>query len=207
MKVKDFKNHSIKRSNPTPKANYSGYRETLKKDFCGHCAYCNMNDDLFPISFEIDHFVPKSICKAVDRLDLITKYTNLVYSCRKCNNAKGNQFDGDITDSNPTNELFYDPVLNDYNDYFYRNEFGAICSNTEKGKDQIERLKLFRPLYALSWICEETNSLAEKMKVAIEKEANTQTKEKLSSVYDLLNEQFRIFYKLFVTAYNNNNQV
>ena len=153
MKIDEFKSHTITRSSPKPKNKYSYYKNDLRQDFCGRCAYCNLSDDSITTPFEIDHFITKTAFKDI-RPELLTDYNNLIYSCKKCNNAKRGQFSGDLSVSHPTNELFYDPVLVDYNNIFYRNELGAIASDDAKGKHMIEILKLYRPIHILGWLCE-----------------------------------------------------
>ena len=137
-------------------------------------------------------------------MDLDTDYTNLVYSCKKCNNAKRHQFSGDIYSANPTNELFYDPTMVDYNDIFYRNNFGAIDSDDDKGKKSIIRLKLYRPIHILAWICEELNDTAEKLDAAIKAESNTERKRTLEAALNKINNQYRKMSRLFTAAYNDN---
>lgn len=137
-------------------------------------------------------------------MDLDTDYKNLIYSCKKCNLAKLHQFVGDIHSENPTNELFYDPVLVDYNDIFYRNHLGAIDSDDDKGKASIIKLKLYRPIHILAWLCEEIYETAEKLESAIKIEGDEKRREKFELAYNKLNEQYRKLSHLFVAAYNDN---
>ena len=204
MKLKDFKKHTIIRSTPPRQAKYADYKPFLKKDFCGRCAYCNLSDEAITTPFEVDHFIPKAIFKE-HRMDLDTDYTNLVYSCKKCNNAKRHQFSGDIHSAHPTNELFYDPVLVDYNNIFYRNDMGAIDSDDGKGKESIVRLKLYRPIHILAWVCEEMNETAEKLETAVKAEQDAERKKPLEKALPTINSQYRKLNRLFIAAYNDNN--
>ena len=203
MKIKDFKTHAITRSTPPQQTRYGDYKPFLKKDFCGRCAYCNLLDETITTPFEVDHFIPRAVFKH-GRMDLDTDYTNLVYSCKKCNNAKRQQFSGDIHSANPTNELFYDPTMVDYNDIFYRNNFGAIDSDDDKGKKSITRLKLYRPIHILAWICEELNDTAEKLEAAIKVESETGRRQTLEAALNKINNQYRKMSRLFTAAYNDN---
>ena len=203
MKIKDFKTHTITRSSPPHYSDYADYKPFLKKDFCNRCAYCNLLDSSITTPFEVDHFIPRKIFKQ-DRMDLETDYKNLIYSCKKCNLAKRHQFAGDIHSENPTNELFYDPVLVDYNDIFYRNHLGAIDSDDDKGKASIIKLKLYRPIHILAWLCEEMYETADKLESAIKIEGDENRREKLELAYNKLNEQYRKLSHLFVAAYNDN---
>ena len=201
MKIDDFKTHVIMRSSPTPRKLYQGYRDIIKKDFCGRCAYCNLSDKSITTPFEIDHFIPKQVCEK-SRPELITDYQNLVYSCKKCNVAKSNQFSGDIHSTNPTNELFYDPVLVDYNTIFFRNTMGSIDSDDEKGKKMISRLKLYRPIHTLGWICEKLCTTANKLENAIAIETNSDKKEKLKEALNNIEHQYRKYNNIFIASYN-----
>lgn len=201
MKIKDFKQHSIKRSFPKHEDNYRNYKEQLASDFCNRCAYCNLRDDSITTYFEIDHFVPKKAFENT-RPELLTDYRNLVYSCKKCNVAKSGKFEGDLTEENPTNTLFYDPVKVDYNDIFYRNELGAIASDDIKGKQMIESLKLYRPVHILGWLREEINSIANKLQLAINNETDTKRKELLQDALNKMNSQYRKFDNIFTATYN-----
>ncbi|MBE6817912.1 MAG: HNH endonuclease [Ruminococcaceae bacterium] len=207
MKTHNFKNHCITRSSPPHKSDYHEYKVYLKKDFCERCAYCNLRVDyLTTTPFQIDHFIPK---KAFDKEkpELLTDYNNLIYSCSKCNNAKRAQFEGDLTATEPTNELFYDPVKTDYNTIFYRNELGAIDSDDEKGKDMIKRLKLYRPIHMLAWICEQLDETITKTTYYRDHVANVQQKDSYDKALLNLNEKYREYTKLFISAYNNEDKI
>ena len=196
MKIKDFKNHAIIRSNPPYYSNYSSYKPFLEEDFSKRCAYCNLSRDAITTPFEIDHFIPRNAFKTI-RPDLETDYKNLIYSCKKCNIAKSNKFKGDLTSKEPTNELFYDPVLVDYNTVFYRNELGAIDSDDPKGKEMIKLLKLYRPIHILAWICDEMNQTAEKLEKVIDSTTDDKKKNEYIHALNLINRQYR---KLFNTT-------
>lgn len=203
MKIKDFKSHKIIRSSPPHQEKYLAYRPFLKKDFCGRCAYCNLQDTAITTPFEVDHFIPRSVFKH-GRMDLETEYKNLIYSCKKCNNAKRGQFTGNIDLENPTNELFYDPTIVDYNDIFFRNHLGAIDSDDKKGKESIIRLKLYRPIHILAWLCEEINETANRLEVAACREKDGLRKQKLESALNIINIQYRKYSRIFIAAYNDN---
>ena len=112
-----FKKHNITRNCTKKYRNCSRYKSFLKNDFKGHCAYCNLNDEwIAPMPFEVEHYIPKSVCKSSNRDDLETDYRNLMYACPMCNRLKGNKFEGDLSDI--TNLSFYNPVEIDYNTIF-----------------------------------------------------------------------------------------
>lgn len=202
MKLDEFKKHSITRSDPPQRKDYKRYRIFLVEDFKHRCAYCNLHDSNITTPFEIDHFIPRKAFEDV-RPELETDYKNLVYSCRKCNNSKRDQFQGDLSIEMPTNQLFYDPVLVDYNTIFYRNETGAIDSDDAKGKEMIANLKLYRPIHILAWICEKLSCQADRLQYAIDVEEDEEKKNKLQEVYHKINEQYRLFINYFIASYNN----
>lgn len=89
---------------PDPK-DYSEFIRDLGGRFHGNCAYCERGcerpiresspGDRGPASNEIDHFRPREHFR-----DLTFEWENLMYVCRRCNDAKGNQFPGK---TNPDN--------------------------------------------------------------------------------------------------------
>lgn len=91
MKIDEFKSHTITRSSPKPKNKYSYYKNDLRQDFCGRCAYCNLSDDSITTPFEIDHFIPKTAFKDI-RPELLTDYNNLIYSCKNVTMLKEGSF-------------------------------------------------------------------------------------------------------------------
>ena len=204
MKIKDFKTHTISRSTPPHFSSYGDYKPYLEKDFGERCAYCNLHSKRITTPFEVDHFIPRKAFKGV-RHSLDTDYNNLVYACKKCNVAKSGKFEGDLTEVSPTNTLFYDPVLVDYNSIFYRNELGAIDSDDPKGKSMIKMLKLYRPIHILAWLCDEIRITRDKLQRAIDTETNESKKQEYQKALDGLNSQYCKFVDLFIASYNDNN--
>lgn len=129
-------------------------------------------------------------------------YTNLIYSCPKCNNAKHDKFEGDLSVKNPTNELFYDPVLVDYNTIFYRNEVGAIASDDPKGQNMIKLLELYRSIHILGWICEEMKIIRYKLKFAIDNETDTEKRKLLIDASNQINDKYCTYRDIFILSYN-----
>ena len=203
MKIKDFKTHTITRSTPPHFSSYGDYKPYLERDFGERCAYCNLHSKRITTPFEVDHFIPRKAFEGV-RPSLDTDYKNLVYACKKCNVAKSGKFEGDLTEVSPTNTLFYDPVLVDYNSIFYRNELGAIDSDDSKGKNMIKMLKLYRPIHILAWLCEEIRLTKDKLQGAIDVETNEAKKQEYQKALDGLNAQYCKFVDLFIASYNDN---
>jgi uncharacterized protein (TIGR02646 family) len=127
-----------RRANPTlnPSGiNWADHKSDLKEDFNGHCGYCHSYDGYRHTYFEVDHFVPKKEIKKNGWAISLTQYSNLVYSCKFCNNKKLSKW---ITNSpNPShngNAGFIDPCDPDYDNHFYRTANGAIRPKTTLGQ-------------------------------------------------------------------------
>jgi len=71
---------------------YESYRPWLRDEFDFRCVYCLQRETSGRTTgeFELDHFEPQSL-----NPQLRSGYLNLVYACRRCNLAKGNQTVGD----------------------------------------------------------------------------------------------------------------
>lgn len=198
-----FRDYTIKRTCTKEYRDYHSYIKYLKEDFNHRCAYCNLLDTQITTPYEVDHFIPKDVFK--DKWpELKTTYANLVYSCKKCNDAKSSQYEGDITQKEIKNDLFYEPEETDYGTIFYRGEDGGICSDDEKGRDMIMRLKLYRPIHNLAWICEITKTTLDKLSAQIEVVGKDSAK---GRVLQEAREELRDYYDdclaVFIANYNN----
>lgn len=182
-------------------SDFHKYKPYLEKDFYNKCAYCDLRQDLITTPFEIDHFVPQAAFKG-KRDELETDYNNLVLACKKCNNAKRSKFKGDINSTQVTNELFYDPVLVDYNEIFYRNELGEICSDDDKGISMILALKLYRPIHAQAWILENAKIAIQMLEKKISVEQNVNIVSKLQAAQDKLKSYCYDLFSIFIANYN-----
>lgn len=198
-----FRDFKIRRTCTKQYKDYHFYKPFLQKDFHSRCAYCNLLDTQITTSYEVDHFIPKDAFKD-EWSELETTYKNLVYSCKKCNGAKSSQFKGDLSKRVIENELFYDPEETDYNTIFYRDDIGTICSEDEKGRDMINRIKLYRPIHNLAWMCEMTKQTLDKLNVQIEKVGKDSEKGKLLIEAKLeLNDYYNDCRDIFLANYNN----
>lgn len=183
---------------------YRHYKDYLANDFYHRCAYCDTLDNIITTPFEIDHFIPRKTFKNIkDNLDC--DYNNLVYSCKKCNRAKGSKFMGDINSDHPTNELFYDPVASNYNDIFYRNEYGIIMSDDPKAKNMIAEMRLYRPIYALAWIIGQANDVIDLLDMRINNSTNHDEIDALQAVQIKLTNYVYKINRIFIANYNANN--
>lgn len=202
MKYANFKEHKIKRNCSKTYKTPSGYRSYLKDDFHDRCCYCNMPRSLITSPYHIDHFILWKKFKG-KKDSLWADYQNLMWSCPKCNLSKGDQYQGDFMhDDRIVNELFYNPETIDYNQIFYRNEYGGIDSDDEKGRAMIKRLKLYRPIHNLAWLVERLEVVWEKLCIEIEQEEDENRKKLLKQIRDRLANIYVKQARAFRAAYN-----
>lgn len=204
MKYKDFRNYKIVRNCQKTFNDYHSYIYNLSEDFNHRCAYCNMSDRIISQGFAIDHFIPMAAFKDTEKQSLENDYNNLIYSCPKCNNTKRDQYDGNLEDDTYENNLFYNPVDVDYNNIFYRNEYGGISSEDIKGKEMIVNLRLYSPIYNLSFLIEEIDNLLEKINNKAEKCQDADLRKYYNEVHRKLYNYLRLLFILFNCNYYNN---
>ena len=73
---------------PAGYSSYESFRPWLRDEFTFRCVYCLKRETWGQVTgeFELDHFEPQSLAP-----DRTLDYTNLVYSCRRCNSVKLDQ--------------------------------------------------------------------------------------------------------------------
>lgn len=146
---------------------YQSYRSRLATDFFHRCGYCNVRDIYSKMSFEIDHFVPKGYDKDIRDND----YSNLVYSCRSCNNAKRRKWPTkDPKVYNDGHVGWVDPCSVDYENHLGRDDDGYIIPLTEVGKWMHENLKLGQSKHQVLWNIEQLEVLTEQFSKSIDME-------------------------------------
>jgi hypothetical protein len=118
-----------------PTKNWALHKTDLQEDFNNYCGYCNSYDGFRHTYYEVDHFVPKDLIIKNGWAIGLTQYSNLVYSCKFCNNNKLAYW--------PSNSYiryhfrgkgFYDPCDVEYDKQFYRTSKGEIRGKTRLGK-------------------------------------------------------------------------
>jgi len=135
MKVRDLL--PVRRTIPTKspedgKALWSQHKPDLREDFHSHCGYCGSYDGYRHTWYEVDHFIPKSLL--VGKISDV-EYSNLVYSCKFCNNKKHAKWPtNSINVPNLNNEGFVDPCDSEYDKHLYRTNDGSIMWKTDLGK-------------------------------------------------------------------------
>ena len=75
----------VRRHGPAGYSDYESYRDWLRDEFLFRCVYC-LHREQWPsrgTAFHIDHFIP-----VASSASGICEYTNLLYACAACNEAK-----------------------------------------------------------------------------------------------------------------------
>ncbi|MGB4775536.1 MAG: HNH endonuclease signature motif containing protein [Daejeonella sp.] len=157
-----FRDHTPKRRNITRTViTHRDHKPDLKADFISRCGYCNSSDTWKVTYYEVDHFIPEAILTTKANTD----YSNLVYSCRSCNNAKRKKWPtNDENFSHRNNEGFIDPCDDEYLNQFSRNNTGEILYNSELGKWMYYALKLHKPQHGVIWNLEQLEPLIAEIK-------------------------------------------
>ena len=133
-KDKEWKNLLI--INPKLKPNWEEFSKTIAKKetivmldemYNGCCCYCEskIKNASYP---EIEHFKPKS-----QYPELCFDYSNLHYSCKRCNLAKGSYYNDDLispSDENPEEYIRY------------IGELAISIDNNKRGTAMIDLVKL-----------------------------------------------------------------
>jgi hypothetical protein len=78
-----------RRHGPLGYSKYGQYRNWLRDEFAFRCVYCLRRETWLTLhrDYQIDHFLPKSAHRDVER-----DYDNLVYACSNCNGTKSAKY-------------------------------------------------------------------------------------------------------------------
>jgi uncharacterized protein (TIGR02646 family) len=173
-----FREHTPKRRPITTVVKkYGDHRSDLRIDYKNRCGYCNDIESYRITWFEIDHFVPKEYLKTITETD----YSNLVYACRSCNNAKRAKWptkDEKIHHQN--NVGFMDPCDDTYNNQFSRLNNGRIVPKTELGSWIYKELKFYKPQHEVIWNIEILDTLIDEISVVLEHSPSDSLSERLT---------------------------
>ncbi len=113
---------------------WSKHKKDLRVDFKKHCAYCGSYDGFAKTYFEVDHFIPKDFFLKSGNIKL-AQYSNLVYSCKFCNNNKLAKWPTQSESIfNINDEGFIDPCDFEYDNHLYRTKDGAIMWSSNLGE-------------------------------------------------------------------------
>jgi hypothetical protein len=184
-----FREHiPIRRQIVRAVTHYSEHKVDLKIDFRNRCGYCNDHDSWRKTWYEIDHFVPKEFLKELTE----ASYSNLVYSCRSCNNSKRAKWPTKSeTESIIDDTGFLDPCHKDYNDQFERTNLGRIRYLTNLGEWMFKALKLDKPHHEVVWNIEQADILIDEIESLLLLTPDTQLEQQLLPIY----REFRKYVK------------
>ncbi len=130
---------------------YHEFKPFLREDFHERCGYCGDHDFFRDTFYEIDHFVPRTLAPEREK-----DYSNLVYSCRTCNNSKRKKWPTKMVDKpNNGTEGWIDPCDNEYFKQFERLSDGSIKSRSILGQWMWTELSLGNPIHRLKWSLEQ----------------------------------------------------
>lgn len=166
MTVRDkLPSRRIKTSRNPREGKWSKHKKDLQEDFNHHCGYCGSYDGFRHTWYEVDHFIPKSFFIPLKKISTVD-YSNLVYSCKFCNNKKLSKWPSkSITVFHKNNEGFIDPCDSDYENHIYRTSKGSIMWKTDLGEWMVKKaFKFDERDYSirLLWQINETRKLIDK---------------------------------------------
>jgi hypothetical protein len=126
---------------------YGLYRDPyLRPDFRYRCAYCTIHEFYFSQGDggEIDHHRPLNPPRSIgqDFSHLRNDYSNLYWSCGKCNGTKGNRWPSDAEYAD--GQRFLDPCIEDHDDHWTVRPDGTIAATSTIGAYTIEGIRLNR---------------------------------------------------------------
>lgn len=166
-----------------PTVNWALHKDDLQQDFNYHCGYCDSYDGYGHTFFEVDHFVPKNLILKNGWPITLVQYSNLVYSCKFCNNNKlANWPSNSYTVYHIRSKGFVDPCNTNYDAHFYRRKNGEIMWNSALGKWMYFNAFKFdqrNPGIKLLWNLNRIRKALEKLKVERKKYAKASRKYKL----------------------------
>jgi hypothetical protein len=124
---------------------YRRYRSEIREDCIHRCVYCDCPEDLIggdPM-MELDHFRPQKHYP-----DLHDDPTNLVYSCRSCNNKKRADWPAgaDVAVTHMAGEGYLDVFTVERRNYLCIADSGELQALQGPATYLIRRLALNRPL-------------------------------------------------------------
>ena len=168
---------------------YQDHKDDLKEDFNHRCGYCDAPDKWRDTYYEIDHFVPKTFLKTIG----IAEYSNLVYSCRYCNNAKSNTWPtGNEKVHNDGEQGFIDPCNHTYDKCFERDENGFIRPRgNELSRYIYKALRLDHRRHANYWILEKLESTLLKIEGYVSKADSELLTSELFRRYATISSEYR----------------
>jgi HNH endonuclease len=102
------------------------------------CEYCQLQQDLCPETFEVDHIIPRALGGQ-------TEPDNLCYACPVCNNAERSHITAQDPQTGRRVRLF-DPRRQRWNRHFrWSDDYGRALGKNVVGRATVEALAMNRP--------------------------------------------------------------
>jgi len=108
-------------------------RQLVRRRAKNRCEYCQMRQDQEPLSFHIEHIIPR-------RHGGKDLSNNLALACHHCNLHKGTNLSG-IDPRNRKITRLYHPRLDDWEDHFTKRD-GEIAGRTAIGRTTVSALRM-----------------------------------------------------------------
>lgn len=190
----EFRNYTPKRRDiKTKVTSYGDHKANLRIDFIKRCGYCGCTDSWKVTYYEVDHFIPKDILTIKEKTD----YSNLVYSCRSCNNSKRKKWPtNDEIIPNANNEGWVDPCEDSYNLHFSRGTDGTVKYESDLGKWMFHSLKLYKPQHKVIFNIEQLEKLIYEMRELNERTKNPLIEKFLLTTYMKFHDYINQFKEL-----------
>lgn len=140
--------------------------------------------------YHIDHFAPKSKFPHLENT-----YENLIYSCPFCNLTKSDDWPSESEEVSILNNIGYiNPILEEYNTYFYRDSRGNIfCEDKETGHYMYNKLKFYLERHRVLWNLTKLMQVKKKIKVKLDICKDKAEYEDLLKLYGELSLEFDEF--------------
>ncbi len=128
----------VRTEQPPKYKSYKSYKPYLRRDFDHTCVYCGVWESEMggKKSFHIDHYRPK---EKPQFKHLIAEYSNLLYSCRDCNEFKDDYWPNPIQWL--LEQIFIDPCEYDVEQHIDKSQH-VWAGKTRMGIFNVEELHL-----------------------------------------------------------------
>ncbi|MBD9938644.1 HNH endonuclease [Enterococcus faecalis] len=156
--------------------------------------------ELLKARAQIDHFIPKNFAPNKEN-----EYSNLVYSCQKCNRGKWYHWPTQSVEySYNEKEGFVDPATKEFDFHLERLDSGEIIGITEVGRYMVKKMRLdIRPI-SIMWKVDVLNKKLKKIEDIIE---NAPEEPKLLELYKGYLEATKQLKHALNILYNQNESI
>lgn len=124
---------------------WRSHKAELEEDFLGICGYCGKHFKATICDSQIEHFIPKKKYPQYEN-----KYSNLILSCKVCNNKKRSDWPSNDPLKNITDDGkagYVDPATDEFDNHLERTSDGTIIGKTDVGRYMAKRFGFnYRPI-------------------------------------------------------------